>query len=48
MWQTNWVVEQLKEKHPEIKVEIVKIKTKGDKILDTALSKIGDKGLFTK
>ncbi|MCL0106280.1 hydroxymethylbilane synthase [Peptococcaceae bacterium] len=48
MWQTNWVVEQLKEKHPEIKVEIVKIKTKGDKILDTALSKIDDKGLFTK
>jgi len=33
---------------PDIKTEIVKIETKGDKILDVALSKIGDKGLFTK
>ncbi len=33
---------------PELKVELKIIKTKGDKILDVALSKIGDKGLFTK
>ncbi len=33
---------------PELQVELVIIKTKGDKILDVALSKIGDKGLFTK
>lgn len=33
---------------PELRVELKIIKTKGDKILDVALSKIGDKGLFTK
>jgi len=48
MWQTNWVIEQIKEAQPGIKVEVIKIKTKGDKILYTTLSKIGDKGLFTK
>jgi hydroxymethylbilane synthase len=33
---------------PELRVELKIIKTKGDRILDVALSKIGDKGLFTK
>jgi len=44
-YKTKEVLEQL---IPDIQVEIKIIKTKGDKILDTALSKIGDKGLFTK
>jgi hydroxymethylbilane synthase len=35
-------------RHPEVRVELVKIKTKGDKILDSPLSKIGGKGLFVK
>ncbi|KJS22540.1 MAG: hypothetical protein VR72_05740 [Clostridiaceae bacterium BRH_c20a] len=48
MWQTNNVVGILKEKWPQYNFEIVPIKTKGDKILDVALAKIGDKGLFTK
>lgn len=48
MWQTNYVVESLKAKCPQYNFEIVPIKTKGDKILDVALAKIGDKGLFTK
>ncbi|KJS88655.1 MAG: hydroxymethylbilane synthase [Peptococcaceae bacterium BICA1-8] len=48
MWQTNNVVGILKEKWPKYNFEIVPIKTKGDKILDVALAKIGDKGLFTK
>lgn len=46
--QTNWVVDRLKEKNPELDIEIKIIKTKGDKILDKALDKIGDKGLFVK
>lgn len=48
MWQTKWVVEQLTRLNPEIAFEIVTMKTKGDKMLDVALAKIGDKGLFTK
>jgi len=46
--QTNWVGDQLKAKYPDLEVEVVIIKTKGDKILDVALDKIGDKGLFVK
>lgn len=48
MIQSEWVKARLLEKHPELEIEIIKIKTQGDKILDTALSKIGDKALFTK
>lgn len=46
--QTNLVKEELLKKFPGLKIEVIEIQTKGDKILDTALSKIGDKGLFTK
>ncbi|OPJ55969.1 hydroxymethylbilane synthase [Alkalithermobacter paradoxus] len=46
--QTNWVVDKLKENNPEIDFEIKIIKTKGDKIQNIALEKIGDKGLFVK
>lgn len=46
--QTNWVCQKLKEKHPEAIFEVKIIKTKGDQILDKALDKIGDKGLFIK
>lgn len=48
MWQTEYVVALLKEKNPDLDFEIVPISTKGDKILDVPLAKIGDKGLFTK
>jgi len=48
LWQANYVKKQLEKAHKGLKVEIKLVKTKGDKILDTALSKIGDKGLFTK
>jgi hydroxymethylbilane synthase len=48
LYQAHKVKEELEHHIPGQKVEIKIIKTKGDKILDVALSKIGDKGLFTK
>ncbi len=48
MAQTHLIVNKLKDCYPDLEVQIKTIKTKGDKILDVALSKIGDKGLFTK
>ncbi len=46
--QTNWVIGKIKEHYPGIQVEIVIIKTKGDKITDVPLAKVGGKGLFVK
>ncbi len=48
LWQTNWVKGELQKYFPLLKIEVEIIKTTGDKILDSPLSKIGDKGLFTK
>jgi len=48
LYQAKKVKATLEEIFPEIQVDLKIIKTKGDKILDVALSKIGDKGLFTK
>lgn len=48
LWQANYVKEILQNEFPNSNFEIIKIKTKGDKILDSPLSKIGSKGLFTK
>lgn len=48
LWQANFVKHEIEKKNKNVKVEINIIKTKGDKILDVALSKIGDKSLFTK
>lgn len=48
MWQANWVVDRLRELCPEYNYRIMGISTQGDNILDVALAKIGDKGLFTK
>src|SRR5690554_7186420 len=46
--QTNWVIEQLKKLNPSYEFEIKEIVTKGDRILDVTLSKVGGKGLFVK
>jgi len=46
--QTDWVIFKLKSFYPNLELEKVVIKTTGDKILDSPLSKIGGKGLFVK
>ncbi|MDC3412488.1 hydroxymethylbilane synthase [Terrihalobacillus insolitus] len=46
--QTEWVIEQLKKAGAPYEFELKKIVTKGDKILDVTLSKVGGKGLFVK
>jgi len=46
--QSNWIKEQIEEKNPGTTVELLKIITKGDKILDVPLAKVGGKGLLSK
>jgi len=48
MVQTHWVRDALQQAHPGLEISIEAMATQGDKILDVALAKIGDKGLFTK
>ncbi len=48
MVQTNWVKGELEKACPNINISVEAMATQGDKILDVALAKIGDKGLFTK
>ncbi|KMK74637.1 hydroxymethylbilane synthase [Alkalihalobacillus pseudalcaliphilus] len=46
--QTNWVIDQLQKLNVPFEFEVKKIVTKGDRILDVTLSKVGGKGLFVK
>lgn len=48
LWQAEEVARQIKLHHPQQAVELVKMTTQGDVILDTPLAKIGGKGLFVK
>ncbi len=48
LWQSNYIKSCLEKQYPDCEVRLQKIVTKGDKILDVPLSKIGGKGLFTK
>jgi len=48
LWQANWVKSELERLHAGCRVELIKIKTSGDKITDVPLAKIGGKGLFVK
>lgn len=48
LWQASWVKSVLTSLHHSLSFEIVIIKTKGDKILDVPLAKVGGKGLFVK
>lgn len=48
LWQAEFVAARLKDAHPGLEVELVKMVSQGDRILDTPLAKIGGKGLFVK
>jgi hydroxymethylbilane synthase len=48
LWQANWVKSELEQKWSDLEVQLVQIKTTGDKILNVPLSEVGGKGLFTK
>jgi hydroxymethylbilane synthase len=48
LWQAEFVARRLRQAYPGLRVELVGISTKGDKILDSPLAKVGGKGLFVK
>jgi len=48
LWQAEWVKSELIKLNPDLTIELNKIKTTGDKILDVPLAKVGGKGLFVK
>ena len=48
MWQAEFVKAELEKFHPDLEIILLPMSTKGDKILDVPLAKIGGKGLFTK
>ena len=48
LWQAEWIKSQLEELDPSLEIELNKIKTTGDKILDVPLAQVGGKGLFVK
>jgi hydroxymethylbilane synthase len=48
LWQARWVQQALGSRYTDLNIELVKIRTTGDRILDAPLSRIGDKGLFTR
>ena len=48
LWQAAYVADRLKTLHPGMEVELVPMSTRGDKLLDAPLAKVGGKGLFIK
>ena len=48
LWQAEHVAARLQQAFPDLKTELVKMVTRGDKILDAPLAKVGGKGLFVK
>ncbi len=48
LWQAEFVRAELQRHHPGLAVELITFTTRGDKILDTPLAKVGGKGLFVK
>ena len=48
LWQAKYVKAELLHYHPQLQVELVAMSTRGDKLLDAPLAKVGGKGLFVK
>lgn len=48
LWQAEHVADRLRAAHPGLQIELVGMTTRGDKILDSPLAKVGGKGLFVK
>lgn len=48
LWQAEYIRAELLAREPELRIELLVLKTQGDRVLDRALSEIGGKGLFTK
>ncbi|MEJ2553044.1 MAG: hydroxymethylbilane synthase, partial [Gammaproteobacteria bacterium] len=48
LWQAEYVRDRLTAAHPGLEVELVRMTTQGDRVLDSPLAKIGGKGLFVK
>ena len=48
LWQANYVKAELEKNYPGLQVELLPMTTRGDKILDSPLAKVGGKGLFVK
>ena len=48
LWQANFIKDKLTALYPDLTIELLTMVTRGDKILDTPLAKIGGKGLFVK
>ena len=48
LWQADYIQAALQQQHPDCRVEIIRIKTEGDKLLTASLAHIGGKGVFVK
>jgi hydroxymethylbilane synthase len=48
LWQANWLRQSLSHAYPQLRISLVRIRTKGDKLVDVSLAKVGGKGLFVK
>lgn len=48
LWQAHYVRDALQAIHPDLQIELLPMSTRGDKILDSPLAKVGGKGLFVK
>jgi hydroxymethylbilane synthase len=49
LWQTHWVIERLREHHgPNLAVELLTVRTQGDRVQNVPIAQIGGKGIFVK